>query len=337
MQISARALIRGVATFVPGVMNLACRGSGGTDSPRYCYSVWLRHLTRLAEVGFDTHFETVAELGPGDSLGIGLSAMLTGANRYFAFDALPHARKETNLQTLERLVELFSRQERLPGVDQFPEISPSIVSLDFPRATLDGGRLDAAMRPQRLAAIRRALEFGDVGEVEIRYAAPWTDSSVLRSEDVDLVFSQAVLEHVENIAATYDALFRWLRPGGVMSHQIDFKSHGLTRDWYGHWTLPSWVWRLVRGRRSYLINRLPASAHMDAMQRAGFEIAVQIPIPASSSSQESRRFAPSSDAGAPLHLENEHWRCRGSACARGSRTRPAWRRGRRGDGVSGSP
>jgi Methyltransferase domain len=276
MQIKTLALLKGTATFVPGVMNLACGGSGGTDSPRYCYSVWLRHLARLAEAGLGTHFETVAELGPGDSVGIGLSAMLTGANRYFAFDALPHARKETNLQTLERLVELFSRQEPVPGVDEFPEIWPSIVSLDFPRATL-GGRLDVAMRPQRLDAIRRALEFGDGGEVEIGYAAPWTDSSILRSENVDLVVSQAVLEHVEDIWATYDALFRWLKPGGVMSHQIDFKSHSLTRDWYGHWTLPSWVWRLVRGRRSYLINRLPASAHVAAMQRAGFEIVVQIP------------------------------------------------------------
>jgi hypothetical protein len=161
MPIKSLALFKGAATFVPGVMNLACGGSGGTDSPRYCYSVWLRHLARLAEAGLGTHFETVAELGPGDSVGIGLSAMLTGANRYFAFDALPHARKETNLQTLERLVELFSRQEPVPGVDEFPEIWPSIVSLDFPRATLGGGRLDVAMRPQRLAAIRRALEFGD--------------------------------------------------------------------------------------------------------------------------------------------------------------------------------
>ena len=139
-----------------------------------------------------------------------------------------------------------------------------------------------AMRSERLRAIGRAIEFGDGGEVEIHYAAPWSDSSILRADVMDLVFSQAVLEHVEDIDTTYDALFRWLKPGGVMSHQIDFKSHGLTRDWYGHWTLPSWVWRLVRGRRSYLINRMPASAHVAAMQRAGFEIVVQVPVRADS-------------------------------------------------------
>lgn len=259
-------------------MKFACGGSGGTDSARYCYSTWLRHLLHLSEAGFDTRFETVAELGPGDSLGIGLCAVLTGANRYFAFDAKAHANKETNLRTLGRLIEFFAGQEDIPSDAEFPEIGPPIQSLVFPRATLGEIRMSDAMRPERLKAIERAIEIGDAGEVEIRYAAPWSDSSILRSDAADLVFSQAVLEHVNDIGATYAALFRWLKPGGVMSHQIDFRSHGLTRDWYGHWTLPSWLWRLVRGRRSYLINRLPVSAHLDAMRSVGFEIVVQIPV-----------------------------------------------------------
>ena len=277
MQIKPIALAKGMATFVPGVTALACGGSGGTDSARYCYAVWLRHVIKLAEAGIDTRFTDVAELGPGDSLGIGLCAVLTGTDRYFAFDAKAHAHKETNLQTLDRLVDFFARQDEIPGDDEFPEIWPPISSLAFPQAILSKARMSDAMRSDRLKAIGRAIEPGEAGEVEIRYAAPWADSSILRSDVMDLVFSQAVLEHVEDITATYDALFRWLKPGGVMSHQIDFKSHGLTRDWYGHWTLPSWVWRLVRGRRSYLINRLPASAHISAMQRAGFEVVVQIP------------------------------------------------------------
>jgi len=273
-------LLKGAATFVPGVMKLACGGSGGTDSALYCYSAWLRHLVRLNAAGLATRFETVAELGPGDSLGIGLSAMLTGANRYFAFDMLPHARTASNLHTLEHLVQYFGSQQDLPDVDQFPEIWPPVASLGFPQAIIGNGRLDACMRPERIDAIRRAIQSGEANGIEIHYAAPWTDSGVLRSESVDLVFSHAVLEHVEDIDATYDALFRWLKPGGAMSHQIDFRSHGLTRDWYGHWTVSQWTWRLVRGRRPYLINRLPASAHIDAMRRRGFEILEQLPLQA---------------------------------------------------------
>src|SRR5688500_2028997 len=115
MQIKPVAVAKGMATFIPGVTRLACGGSGGTDSPRYCYAVWLRHLARLAEAGFDTSFPNVAELGPGDSLGIGLCAVLTGSRRYFAFDAKAHARTETNRQTLAELVDLFTRRESIPG------------------------------------------------------------------------------------------------------------------------------------------------------------------------------------------------------------------------------
>ena len=57
-----------------------------------------------------------------------------------------------------------------------------------------------------------------------------------------------------------------------MSHAIDFRSHGLTRDWYGHWTVPDALWAVVRGRRPYLINRAGASEHARRIERAGFEI-----------------------------------------------------------------
>jgi SAM-dependent methyltransferase len=175
-------------------------------------------------------------------------------------------------------VKYFGRRQDLPDVDKFPEIWPPVASLEFPRAIVADGCLDAFMRQERIDAIRGAIQSGKAQGVEIHYAAPWTDSAVLRSESVDLVFSHAVLEHVEDVDATYDALFRWLKPGGAMSHQIDFRSHSLTRDWYGHWTVSPWKWRLVRGRRPYLINRLPASAHIDAMRRRGFEILEELPL-----------------------------------------------------------
>ena len=111
-------------------------------------------------------------------------------------------------------------------------------------------------------------------------------TAVVQTESVDLVFSQAVLEHVDDVDGTYAALFRWLKPGGVMSHAIDFRCHGLTRDWYGHWTLPSWTWRLVRGRRPYLINRLPASAHAEKLERAGFEVLLKLPLVAPAATRE---------------------------------------------------
>lgn len=57
-----------------------------------------------------------------------------------------------------------------------------------------------------------------------------------------------------------------------MSHSIDFSSHGTARTWDGHWTFSDVEWRLIRGRRRYLINRAPYSAHRALLERNGLEI-----------------------------------------------------------------
>ena len=88
----------------------------------------------------------------------------------------------------------------------------------------------------------------------------------------DLVMSQAVLEHVEDLAGVFRASFQWLRPGGHASHQVDFRSHGLFPDWDGHWTCAPWLWRMFRGRRAYLINRRPLEDHLECARQAGFEV-----------------------------------------------------------------
>ena len=80
------------------------------------------------------------------------------------------------------------------------------------------------------------------------------------------------MEHVDDLTGTYAACRAWLRPGAVMSHQIDFKSHGTATAWNGHWAYSPAVWRLVRGGRSYLINRAPHSAHRTAIEAAGFDV-----------------------------------------------------------------
>ena len=69
----------GMATWLPGRANLWVGATGGTVSARYCYGVWLRHMKMAREAGLDTNPRVVAELGPGDSLGIGLAALLAGA------------------------------------------------------------------------------------------------------------------------------------------------------------------------------------------------------------------------------------------------------------------
>ena len=57
-----------------------------------------------------------------------------------------------------------------------------------------------------------------------------------------------------------------------MSHQIDFKCHRKADTWNGHWTYSDFAWKVVVGRRTYLLNRAPHSQHVALLQRTGFEI-----------------------------------------------------------------
>lgn len=250
--------------------------TGGTDNARYCYSVWLRHLVHARAAGLAANPGAVLELGPGDSIGVGLAAILCGASTYVGVDAQSYVDLARNLEIFEKLVELFSGRAAIPDAAEFPEVRPALDSYAFPHALLPQATLEAALHPTRLEAIRRALRGeADGGEsgIRIESVAPWTDPDVVASESFDLVISQAVMEHVADLPMTYDSTFRWLRAGGAASHEIDLRCHGTAADWNGHWIYPEPVWRWLQNDKVYLwINRQPCSAHLSAMQRAGFEL-----------------------------------------------------------------
>jgi len=270
---------RGLLTYVPAIEKYMPRSTGGTDSARYCYSVWLRHLAMAHASKLPADPRVVGELGPGDSLGIGVMALLTGASQYVGLDVVEYADTSRNLALLDELVRLLVNRAAVPDDQEFPEVKPYLASYEFPARVLTDDRLKRALSPARVAAIRRALEH--VGEtmrtengeeITITYRVPWFDPTVIQRGSLDMVYSQAVLEHVDDLVTTYNALAAWLKPGGVASHQVGFVSHGITPEWNGHWTISDPVWKLIRGKRPYLLNREPASTHVKLLRESGLEI-----------------------------------------------------------------
>lgn len=94
----------------------------------------------------------------------------------------------------------------------------------------------------------------------------------IESGSVDFLISSVVMKHVDNIAETYELCARLLKPGGIMSHLIDFSCHGTANRWNGHWCYDSDIWCKIRGDRPYLLNRAPCSAHLEAIAKLPFEI-----------------------------------------------------------------
>jgi len=242
----------------------------------------MRHMVVCRDNGMERPPTSFAELGPGDSLGISLAGLVGGAECCKALDIVPYAASERNLEIFDELNELFRNREAIPGADEFPGLHPRIDSNDFPRDLYTDEVLERALDPERLAGIRHALEhLGEAKDADqpIEYVCLWSDPAVISPGSVELVISQAVLEHVDEYVDAYRIMERWLTPGGWASHQIDFGCHGMADEWNGHWSFSDLEWKIVRGRRSYLLNRTQMSDHVRRSTEAGFEVCRVLPVP----------------------------------------------------------
>jgi ubiquinone/menaquinone biosynthesis C-methylase UbiE len=112
----------------------------------------------------------------------------------------------------------------------------------------------------------------------IRYFAPMGQMYEIPDNSVDLIISQAVMEHVDELEETYTECFRCLKPGGYMTHQIDLRCHDTAPEWNGHWKYPDLIWRLMRGGLPWFINRQPCSAHNSMVSQAGFKVRAELRI-----------------------------------------------------------
>jgi hypothetical protein len=273
-----RLMLGGLKSFLPALSG-GYKGAVGQTTGAYCYSAWLRHQVVIAEVvpGFDPR--TVVELGPGDSLGLGCAALLSGADRYIGLDVVAHADAEHDVKVLEELVPLFQKRAAIPNEKAFPNLLPKLSSYAFPkRLFADGGRRirvdDARVESIRAALRNRSHVLYD--DVPLGYLAPWDDWSV-DSASADLVITQAVLQDVAHgertskLAELFQTMAKWLRKGGVMSHQINFAFPG-GEEWNHHWRYSGAAWRVVRGNRPFFENRAPLSAYLDLCKQAGCDV-----------------------------------------------------------------
>ena len=246
---------------MPGLPALAGRlrsGRGRKASARYLYGVWLRHLAELGESGVKPKFGAVMEIGPGDSLGVGLAALLSGAERYIAVDWVAHTDVADNLRVFDELAALFAARASIPGDE------------GFPRPVAANG---VGCSPERVRRIREFLAAGACGACPpVTYVAPYRIGDLPEENFADFVVSHAVMEHVDEAESLYAAIFRWLRPGGSASFVIDYRCHRTSSRWNGHWAYSDREWSRIRADRPYSLNRLPHSEHMRLLAKCGYRI-----------------------------------------------------------------
>lgn len=179
------------------------------------------------------------EYGPGDVPGVALLMIAHGAERVVCADRFPLVRlSPKNVEIVKLML------ARLP--EPLRERAESCFR--------QRGRPESGLRPERI-------------DYQIRPSG----LSGLESE-IDLVISRAVLEHVNDLPATFRDTAAALKPGGTAIHLVDLKSHGLHRsnpldflDW------PCWLWSLMYSEKG-VPNRLRANAYRDAVRASGLEL-----------------------------------------------------------------
>jgi hypothetical protein len=203
----------------------------------------------------------------GDSIGIGLPTLLSGPANYVGLDVMPFSAKANLQEILDELVRLYLNGQSIPQEDGFPAVCPTLNSYEFPSDLADCSQI-AGISGKIRSELTAGLNSGHL----VAYQAPWLSPNDVGRGTLDLIISQAVLEHVDSLPETYRAMFTWLKPGGFASHVIDFSAHDLSPFWNGHWAYSDWQWRLVRGRREFLLNGEPLSTHLCYAEKVGFQV-----------------------------------------------------------------
>jgi hypothetical protein len=272
-EIRLAPLLKGNIKRIPLAKALLPKKTGGTDNARYCYSVWLRHLIRASHFRRNKIPNFILELGPGDSLGVGLAALLCGAEKYTGIDIIKFWNTGRNLQMLDDLVELFKSRTAVPGPDEFPNLFPGLEDYSFPSYMLSDELLTQTLSDNHIERLRNMINRPQQqAEQRIEFILPEAASQNIQENSFDLIMSQAVLGQIDDLETVYASMKKWIKNDGYISHTVDLSCHGYTRNWNGHWTLTDFEWKIVRGGRIFAINCQPLSKHRAFLEKNDFTI-----------------------------------------------------------------
>lgn len=190
------------------------------------------------------HDKHIMEYGPGDLPGVALLMIAHGARHVVCVDRFAMVRMSPKNA---RIAEIML--ERLPQ-PQRDRANACFKQPGHPGSGFDAKCIEYRVQPNGLSGLANA---------------------------VDLVISRAVLEHVNDLPATFRDMYAALKPGGIALHLVDLKSHGLHRDNpldFLSW--PTWLWAAMYSAKG-VPNRLRVDAYRDAVRQSGLETVALTP------------------------------------------------------------
>jgi len=234
--------------------------TGGTSDSNYIYSLFLRTFDNYYSINKNIP-KHVLEVGCGDSNIVSLLWVLVGSKSVVSIDAFNYLKKD-------ELCSLFKKSSDLLIHRNFCQSNIN------PRLNLDVYENLWKVLPSKDILINRQKLIFD----EIKNYINGNDSNLFSYDPsytinkvfpfkFDFIFSQAVFEHVENPKEVLAFLHNNLTENGIVYTDVDFKSHGVSTLYNGHYILNESQYKSISSPFIFrYINRLPPSWFREAFE-----------------------------------------------------------------------
>lgn len=183
--------------------------------------------------------KVILEYGPGDLPGVAMLLVAKGARKAYCVDRFSMISVDKkSMAVINSLAAQLSETER-------QRFLACLANPDAPQQGFSADHVEYLVRPDGLSKM---------------------------DEAVDLVISRAVLEHVNDLEATFTDMLRAMRPGSLSIHQVDLKSHGLHRtnplDFLEY---PQWLWNLMYSHKG-VPNRWRVDRYRELLGKLPLEV-----------------------------------------------------------------
>ncbi|CCE24374.1 methyltransferase domain-containing protein [Methylotuvimicrobium alcaliphilum] len=179
-----------------------------------CYEDYLRYLDLTDDSIKDyLNNKVLLEYGPGDLPGMALIFYAKGANKVYCVDRFPLLSFSAfNSEALQTIIDKLSPDEQQRAKNCFKEF----------------GNPGSGLKPECIEYITHKKGLSQLDQA------------------IDLIYSRAVLEHVNSLPETFQDMYRALKPSGIALHKVDLKSHGLHQENpLDFLTWPDYLWNIM--------------------------------------------------------------------------------------------